>query len=297
MDKLDAMALFVAVVQEGGFAAAARRRGVSPPMVTRAVGELETTLGSRLLVRSTRVVKVTEVGARYAQDCLRLLGELEEIEASASGSHQAARGRLVISASVMYGRLKLADVVLDYLRLYPETEVECRYVDRNLNLLNEGVDIAVRIGKLPDSSYHATPLATVRRVVCASPAYLADQGTPTHPRELAGHRLIAATGVEPGLEWTFRDGDASFAAPVKARLATTSNDHAILAAREGFGLVRVLSYMVERELADGTLVEVLADHAPAPLPVQALQRQGLLASRKVRAFLDLAVERLRPASR
>lgn len=301
MNKLDAMAIFVTVVQEGGFSAAARRLGISAPVVTRAVSELEAAMNVRLLVRTTRVVKVTEVGERYAQDCRRVLGELEEIELAASGSHGAVRGKLVVSASVMYGRLKLNQVVLAYLARYPETEVECRFLDRNVNLLNDDVDIAIRIGDLPDASFHATPLAAVRRIVCASPAYLERQGAPKQPKDLAKHTAIAALGLEPGSEWKFREGAdadaASIAVPVRARLATNSNDHAIAAACDGFGLTRVLSYMVEEQIASGALVEVLTKFAPPAVPVQALQHQGLRASRKVRAFIDLAVERLRERAR
>lgn len=297
MDKLDAMAIFVAVVQDGGFSAAARRLGVSAPVVTRAVSELEAAMNVRLLVRTTRVVKVTEVGERYAQDCRRVLGELQDIELAASGSHGAVRGKLVVSASVMYGRLQLNQVVLEYLKRYPETDVECRFIDRNVNLLNEDVDVAIRIGDLPDASFHATPLATVRRVAVATPAYLKKNGTPKQPKDLEQHTLIAALGVEPGAEWKFREGSgvdtATVAVPVRARLATNSNDHAIAAAGEGLGITRVLSYMVEAQLASGALVEVLAKFAPPAVPVQALQHQGLRASRKVRAFIDLAVEHLR----
>ena len=297
MDKLDAMAIFVAVVQEGGFSAAARRLGVSAPVVTRAVSELEAAMNVRLLVRTTRVVKVTEVGERYAQDCRRVLGELQDIEQAASGSHGAVKGKLVVSASVMFGRLRLNAVVLDYLKQYPETEVECRFLDRNVNLLNEDVDVAIRIGDLPDASFHATPLTTVRRVVCASPEYLKRHGTPKSPKYLEKHTLVAALGVEPGAEWKFRSGSgvdaATVAVPVRSRLSTNSNDHAIAAASEGLGITRVLSYMIEAQLASGALVEVLAKHAPPAVPVQALQHQGPRASRKVRAFIDLAVERLR----
>ncbi|OWQ47376.1 LysR family transcriptional regulator [Roseateles noduli] len=297
MDKLDAMAIFVAVVQDGGFSAAARRLGVSAPVVTRAVSELEAAMNVRLLVRTTRVVKVTEVGERYAQDCRRVLGELQDIEQVASGSHGAVKGKLVVSASVMFGRLRLNEVVLDYLRQYPETEVECRFLDRNVNLLNEDVDVAIRIGDLPDASFHATPLMTVRRVACASPDYLQRHGTPKSPKDLEKHTLVAALGVEPGAEWKFRAGSgvdaATVAVPVRARLSTNSNDHAIAAASNGLGITRVLSYMVDAQLASGELVEVLAKHSPPPVPVQALQHQGLRASRKVRAFIDLAVEHLR----
>lgn len=296
MDKLDAMAIFVAVVQEGGFSAAARRLGVSAPVVTRAVSELEAAMKVRLLVRTTRVVKVTEVGERYAQDCRRLLGDLQEIEQAASGSHGAVTGRLVISAPVMYGRLKLNDVIVDYLQRYPDAEVDCRFDDRNVHLLHDDVDVAIRIGDLPDASFHATPLSTVRRVVCASPAYLKKHGTPKRPADLAKHTVIASIGVQSVGEWKFQERGETVTVPLQPRLTTNSNDHAILACAGGAGLTRVLSYQVEDQLASGALVEVLGKYAPPPVPVQALQHQGPLASRKVRAFIDLAVERLRDLS-
>lgn len=295
MDKLDAMAVLVAVVQEGGFAAAARRLGLSPSVVTRAVGELEKTLNVRLLTRSTRVVKVTEAGERYAQDCQRLLGDLEEIEQAASGAHLSVRGKLVITTSTMYGKIRVNAVVLEYLARYPEAEIECRYVDRQVNLLNEGVDIAIRIGDLPDSSYHATPLSSTRRVVCASPDYLARHGHPRHPRDLVNHPMVSALGVEPGTRWKFQDGLTGLQIPVKPRLATSCNEQAIAAASQGVGVTRLLSYMVEQQLAEGSLVELLPEFALPSVPIQALQRQGLLASRKVRAFIDVAIECLRQA--
>ena len=293
MNKLDSMAVLVAVVQEGGFAAAARRLGLSPSVVTRAVSDLEKMLNVRLLTRSTRVVKVTEAGERYAQDCQRMLGELEEIEKAASGAHLSVRGKLVISTSTMYGKIKVNTVVLEYLRRYPDAEIECRYVDRQVNLLNEGVDIAIRIGDLPDSSYHATPLSSARRVVCASPEYLARHGVPSHPRDLMNHSVISALGVEPGTRWKFQERLTALQIPIKPRLLTSCNEQAISAAMEGVGVTRLLSYMVERQLENGSLVELLKDFGPPAVPIQALQPQGLLASRKVRAFIDVAIELLR----
>lgn len=293
MNKLDSMAVLVAVVQEGSFAAAARRLGLSPSVVTRAVGDLEKMLNVRLLTRSTRVVKVTEAGERYAQDCQRMLGELEEIEKAVSGAHLSVRGKLVISTSTMYGKIKVNTVVLEYLRRYPEAEIECRYVDRQVNLLNEGVDIAIRIGDLPDSSYHATPLSSAWRVVCASPEYVARHGMPNQPRDLMNHRVISALGVEPGTRWKFQERLTALLIPIKPRLSTSCNEQAISAAMEGVGVARLLSYMVEKQLANGSLVELLQHYAPPSVPIQALQRQGLLASRKVRAFIDVAIECLR----
>ncbi|CAN7444005.1 LysR family transcriptional regulator [Polaromonas sp. LjRoot131] len=293
MDKLDSMAVLVAVVQEGGFAAAARRLSLSPSVVTRAVGDLEKMLNVRLLTRSTRMVKVTEAGERYAQDCQRVLGELEEVEKAASGAHLSVKGKLVISASTMYGKIKVNTVVLEYLRRYPEAEIECRYVDRQVNLLNEGVDIAIRIGDLPDSSYHATPLSSARRVVCASPEYVSRHGMPRQPRDLMNHRVISALGLEPGTRWKFQDHLTALQIPVKPRLSTTCNEQAISAAIESVGVARLLSYMVEKHLAQGSLIELLPEFAPPSVPIQALQRQGILTSRKVRAFIDVAIECLR----
>lgn len=293
MDKLEAMTIFVAVVQEKGFSAAARKLGVSPPVVTRAVSDLEAAMKVRLLVRTTRIVTVTEAGERYAQDCRRVLAEIQEIEQAATGAHGAVRGRLVITASSMFGRMRLGPVVRGYLERYPETEIECRYLDRTVNLLNEGIDVAIRIGELPDSSYHATPLASVRRIVCATPEYLREHGTPVRPEELTHHSVIAALSMEPGDEWKFVSGGETFTASVRPRLATTSNDHAIQAASTGFGLTRVFDYMVQDQLADGRLIEVLESYGPPAVPVNALQMQGRLASSKVRAFIDLAIEHLR----
>ncbi|WP_431289288.1 LysR family transcriptional regulator [Roseateles chitinivorans] len=293
MDKLNAMAMFVAVVQEKGFAAAARRMGVSAPVATRAVSELEAALQVRLLVRTTRVVQVTEVGERYALDCQRVLNELRDIEQSATGSHGAVRGKLVITASSLFGRMRLGPVVRGYLERHPETEIECRYVDRPVNLLSEGIDVAIRIGELPDSSYHAVPLTTVRRVVCAAPDYLARAGVPRHPDELIDHCVIAALSVESGSEWKFTDGAEPIAAPVQPRLATSSTEHAIQAAVAGFGLTRVLDEVVREQLAAGSLVEVLETFSPPRMPVHALHLQGRRASNKVRAFIDLAIAHLR----
>jgi DNA-binding transcriptional LysR family regulator len=287
------MAIFVAVVDEGGFAAAARKLQLSPPVATRAVTELEEVMGVRLLTRTTRVVRVTEVGARYALDCRRILADVTETEEAATGSHGAVRGRLVVTSSTMFGRMRVAPIVTAYLRRYPETEVECRFLDRVVNMVDEGVDVSIRIGTLQDSGYHALRVGQVRRVVCASPAYLAEHGTPRSVTDLPEHVVIMANGITPSVDWRFTAGEQTTVIRVHPRLNVSSNDAAIDAALDGFGITRVASYMVADHLTSGRLVEVLREQEVLPLPIHVMHHEGRHAARKVRAFVDLASQTLR----
>src|ERR1700754_224278 len=293
MDRLHAMAIFVAVVDEGGFAAAARKMKLSPPVATRAVTELEEVMGVRLLTRTTRVVRVTEVGARYANDCRRILSDVTETEEAATGSHGAVRGRLVVSSSTMFGRMRVVPVVTEYLRRYPDTEVECRFLDRVVNMVDEGVDVSLRIGALQDSGYHALRVGQVRRVVCGSPGYLAQRGTPASLADLAEHTIIMASGITPSVDWRFTAGEQTTIVRVRPRLNVSTNDAAIDAALEGFGITRVASYMVADHLTSGRLVEVLREQEAFPLPIHVMHHEGRHAARKVRAFVDLASQSLR----
>ncbi len=293
MDRLHAMAIFVAVVDEGGFAAAARKLQLSPPVATRAVTELEEVMGVRLLTRTTRVVRVTEVGARYALDCRRILADVTETEEAATGSHGAVRGRLVVTSSTMFGRMRVVPIVTEYLRRYPDTEVECRFLDRVVNMVDEGVDVSIRIGTLQDSGYHALRVGQVRRVVCASPAYLAKHGTPRSVTDLPEHVVIMANGITPSVDWRFTAGEQTTVIRVHPRLNVSSNDAAIDAALDGFGITRVASYMVADHLTSGRLVEVLREHEVLPLPIHVMHHEGRHAARKVRAFVDLASQTLR----
>jgi DNA-binding transcriptional LysR family regulator len=292
MDKLSAMAIFVAIVDEGGFASAARKLRISPPVVTRAVTELEDSMGVRLLVRTTRVVRVTEVGARYVADCRRILADVAETETSAAGSHGAPRGKLVITASVMFGAMYVTPIVTEYLRRYPETDVECRFLDRVVNMMDEGVDAAIRIGALPDSSYQAVRVGQVRQVLCASPAYLGARGIPTTPEDLGRHDLIAATAVVATNDWRFERDGKPMTVKVHPRLSSTSNDAALRAALDGFGITRVISYMAAPHLAAGRLKTVLGRYETPPVPVSVVHHEGRQSSRKVRAFLDMAIAAL-----
>jgi DNA-binding transcriptional LysR family regulator len=293
MDRLHAMAIFVAVVDEGGFAAAARKLQLSPPVATRAVTELEEVMGVRLLTRTTRVVRVTEVGARYALDCRRILADVTETEEAATGSHGAVRGRLVVTSSTMFGRMRVVPIVTEYLRRYPDTEVECRFLDRVVNMVDEGVDVSIRIGTLQDSGYHALRVGQVRRVVCASPAYLAKHGTPRSVTDLPEHVVIMANGITPSVDWRFTAGEQTTVIRVHPRLNVSSNDAAIDAALDGFGITRVASYMVADHLTSGRLVEVLREQEVLPLPIHVMHHEGRHAARKVRAFVDLASQTLR----
>ena len=293
MDRLHTMAIFLAVVDEGGFAPAARKLRISPPVVTRAVTELEETMGVRLLTRTTRVVRVTEVGARYAADCRRILADVAESEQAAAGTHAQPRGKLVITSSVLFGAMYVTPVVTEYLRRYPETEVECRFVDRVVNLMDEGIDVAIRLGHLPDSSYQAVRVGQVRQVVCASPAYLDARGIPLTPGELAGHDIVLASALTASPDWRFEAEREPVVVRLHPRIISTSNDAAIAAVVRGFGLTRVISYMVAPQLADGRLKTVLAQHESAPVPVNVVHHEGRRSTPKVRAFIDLAVALLR----
>jgi DNA-binding transcriptional LysR family regulator len=293
MDKLQQMRIFVAVVDCNGFAGAARKLKISPPVVTRAINELEHELNARLLTRTTRVVLVTEPGARYVEDCRRILTEVGEADASVSGMHGAPRGRLSLTAPVLFGAQFVTPIVTDYLKQYPDVNVGCLFLDRLVNMMDEGIDVAIRIGELPDSSMQAIRVGQVRRVVCASPEYLARHGTPSVPQELRDHHIVAASGVTTTSEWKFSDKGHSFGVKLAPRMTTTSNDSAIVATTRGLGLTRLLSYQIADKLSNGQLIVVLRDYESTPLPIHVLHREGRHASNRVRTFIDMAVERLR----
>jgi len=293
MDRFHLMRTFVAVVDEQGFAGAARRLGISPPATTRAVAELEQRLGVRLLTRTTRTMRVTDAGERYVEDCRRILAEVEEAEESAGGVHRAPQGRLVVTAPALFGRMHVMPIVLDYLGKYPDVSVACWFVDRLVNLVDEGADVAVRIGELPDSSATAVRVGSVRRVLCASPSYLKRHGTPAEAADLQRHAIFGHNTLSPVSEWKLAAGSTAQRLRLRARLAVSTNDAAIAAAQSGFGLALLLSYQVAEPLRAGKLRAVLEGSFPETLPVHVVHREGRRAARKVRAFVDLAAERLR----
>jgi len=293
VDRLHQIKAFVAVADALSFAGAARRLAMSPPAVTRAVNELEAHLAVRLLTRTTRVVRLTEAGRRYAEDCKRILADWAEADESVSGLHGTPQGALTVTAPALFGARHVMPVVTNYLERYPQVQVACWFLDRVVNLVEEGVDVAVRIGELPDSSLQAVRVGQVRRVVVSSPGYLAANGRPEQPEDLARHTLVAASGVSPQPQWRFvRDGEPLTVA-LQPRLITTSNDAALAAALGGFGLTRLLSYQVQDAVADGRLAPVLTAFEPPALPVHVVHREGRHASLKARAFIDLTVSLLR----
>lgn len=293
MDRLQAMEVFVAVVDSGGFASAARRLDLSAPVVTRAVAELEARLGVSLLTRTTRKVRVTEAGARYAEDCRRILADVGEAESATSDSRRQVKGLLSVTAPVLFGNLHVTPIVADYLQRYPDVDAQCVFVDRVVNLVDEGLDVAVRIAELPDSSLRAIAVGRVRRMLVASPAYLAAHGRPQRPEDLADHVLIQPTQVAPYPEWRFAEGGRPLVQRIRPRLRTTTNDAARSAAVAGLGLTRLLSYQAAEALARGELLPLLEDFETPPLPVSVVHHEGRHMTQKVRAFVDLAVDALR----
>jgi DNA-binding transcriptional LysR family regulator len=293
LDRLHLINVFVSVVDAQGFAGAARKLGLSPPAVTRAINELETQLGVSLLTRTTRVVRVTEAGVRYAEDCRSILSAMEEANESVTGLHSAPSGMLTLTAPVLFGSRVVTPVVTEYLQRYPDVTASCLFLDRVVNMMEEGVDVAVRIGELPDSSMRAVRVGHVRRLLVASPSYLERCGVPLAPEDLEAHALVTANGLAPASEWRLRIDGKERSVKVKARMGTTTNESALRAAMGDFGIARLLSYQVADELAAGSVVTVLDAFEPQPHPVHVVHHEGSRASMKTRAFVDLAVERLR----
>lgn len=290
MDRLHLMAVFVAVAEEQGFAGAARRLGMSPPAVTRAVFALEERLGVKLLTRTTRYVRVTDAGQRYLTDARRIIQEVDEADDAASGINGQPKGHLAVTAPVLFGRLHVLPGIVDYLQRYPDMEVSAVFLDRVVNLLEEGLDVGIRIGELPDSSMNAIRVGSIRRVVCAAPQYLAVHGLPMTPMELAGHSVVSASAVTPVVDWKFANGQV---VRVKPKLTVSSNCSAIAAAVQGLGITRLLSYQVAPFVETGQLQIILAAFEPERLPIHVLHREGRAASAKVRTFVDMIVARLR----
>jgi len=293
MDRIHLMSVFVAVVEEEGFAAASRRLQMSPPAVTRAVAALEAHLGVKLLNRTTRYVRATEAGLRYLEDSRRILADVEAADEAAAGINAEPRGHLGITAPVLFGRMFVMPAIVEYLRRYPETEISTVFLDRVVNLLEEGLDVGVRIGQLPDSSMRALKVGSVRLILCASPIYLQERGIPRKPEELLDHDLVASRSSSDALHWRFAEVKGARPLHIQPRLTVTTNDAAIEAAVEGFGITRLLSYQVAPQLAENNLQIIMQEFEPEPLPVSIVHREGRYASAKVRALVDLLAEQLR----
>jgi DNA-binding transcriptional LysR family regulator len=293
MDKLRAMTSFARIVEKGSLTAAAASLGTSPPSMVRTLALLERELGTTLLNRTTRRIHLTDEGRHYLERCRTILAQVQEAEDILHSRYASPRGRLAVTASAGFGRQHVAPVVTEFVRRYPQVNAELLFVDRVVNLVEEGLDAAVRIGHLGDSSLVAIPLGKVRRVICASPAYLRKHGTPRRPEDLRGHRCIRFTGLAPRSEWHFRANSRSLAVPVDTLMSCNLSDTAIEACVDGLGLGAFLSYMVAPLRRSGKLAYVLEDFEVEPLPVQFLYPRSRLLSTTVRALADLCVARLR----
>ena len=290
MDRLDELAVFVAVAEQGSFIAASRRLGRSPAAVTRAVSSLEDRLAMRLFNRTTRSVALTDAGARYLDRCRRALAAFDELALSAASEQVEPTGALALTAPEMFGRLHLLPIAQEFMRDYPRVSVSLLLLNRIVSFVDEGIDLGIRIAHLADSSLRAIAVGRVRRITCASPAYLARRGVPSTPGELVGHDAIAVASSGLADRWTFA-GDRTVA--VEARLVVNTVQAALDAAVADGGVVRVLSYQAAPLEASGALRRILVPHEPPPVRIHIVHPAGRHLSPKIRLFIDRAAATLR----
>jgi DNA-binding transcriptional LysR family regulator len=293
MDRLESMSILVAAVENGSLSAAARRLGTPLSTISRKISELETHLKTRLLNRSSRKLTLTDAGRDYVEACKRIIEEVGEAERAASGEYSAPKGDLVITAPIVFGRLHLLPVAMDFLKAYRDVDIRCVLTDRVVNLLEDNVDLAVRIGELPDSSLITTRVGSVRRVACGSPAYFARRGTPNDISELAMHDCITFEGLASPDVWVFPTGKSNVSVAVHSRLVVNTAEAAIDAAVAGLGITRVLSYQVADAIQAGLLAVVLEEFEPVYSPISLVYIGQRLLPLKLRAFLDFAAPRLK----
>jgi DNA-binding transcriptional LysR family regulator len=293
MDRLEAMSTLLTAVEEGSLSAASRKLGMPLATVSRKVSELETHLRTRLLHRTSRSLTLTDAGRSYVAACKRILEEVGEAERAASGEYVTPRGGLVLTAPIVFGRLHVLPVAIDFLKAYPEIDLRLMLADRVVNLQEDHIDIAVRIGELPDSSLIASRVGSIRRVVCGSPAYLKARGTPATPADLKRHDCIAFEGLSAPDLWKFSAGKSAISVAVRSRLVVNTAEAAIDAALASVGLARVLSYQVTQALGKGALTLVLEKFEPAASPVNLVYAGREMVPAKLRAFLEFAAPRLK----
>ena len=293
MDKLQTIKVFIEVAKQQSFSAAAEVLGMSAPAATRAVAELEGRLRVKLFNRTTRLVRLTESGARFFNDAERALADLDEAEAAASGVYTTPTGTLTVTAPVLFGEKHVMPIVNEYLGLHSGVSVKAMFYDRVTSLLEEELDVAIRIGHLKDSSLYATQVGSVRRIVCASPSYFKRRGLPRYPEDLLKHDLIFPTTFEGTTTWQFQNNGKKELLKLTPRLMCNQNAAALKATIEGHGITRLMSYQVGEDLERGTLQSVLTGYEEDPLPVNVVHIEGRRANAKVRSFIDLAIERLR----
>ena len=293
MDKLLCIETFIEIAERGSLTAAAAALDTSSPTVVRRLAELEAGLGVRLFNRTTRRIRLTDEGHRYLSICKGALGQLADAEDALFNANAKPTGKLVVTAPVLFGRLHVAPLITQFMRDHPELTVELLLLDRSIDLIEEGVDIAVRIGHLNDSNLHGVPIGFLRRVLCASPEYLKRNSTPHHPDALHAHALIRFTGRSVLSEWKFQDDGRILTARQAPCFSTNSVDAAINACRDGIGIAAFLSYMVQAPVKAGELEPILCKFETDPIPITMLYPHAKLMSARVRAFIDFAAPRLR----
>ena len=292
MDRFEAMRTLVAAIDGGSLSAASRALNLPLPTVSRRVSDLEAQLGTQLVVRTSRRLKLTEAGAAYVGAIRRVLDDLAEAERAAAGEYRAPRGELLVAAPIMFGKLHVAPIVHAFLAAYPEVSVRLALSDQVIDLVEAHVDIAVRIGALPDSTLVVRRVGEIRWVVCASPAYLARRGTPAGPQALAAHDCIAFEGLQRYRDWMFAGPDGPRPVTIQPRFSVNTADAVIAGAIAGLGLARVMSYQAADAVRDGLLVPVLDEWTGAPIPVQLVHASQQMQPLKQRAFLDFVAPRL-----
>ncbi|WP_149194999.1 LysR family transcriptional regulator [Luteimonas suaedae] len=293
MDRLETMSVFKSVVEEGSLSAAGRRLGMPLATVSRKLSDLETHLKARLLNRSTRGLTLTDAGRDYLVACKRILEDVTEAERAAAGEFSEPRGELVITAPLVMGRMHVLPVVVEFLAAYPEIDVRLIQGDRIAHLLEEHIDLAVRVGELPDSRLTATRIGAIRRVVCAHPDYFSAHGLPNVPRDLAGHRCVTFDAINSTEVWRFPVDGTEIAVPVRSTLVVNTAEAAIDAAIAGVGVTRVLSYQIEEWKRGGQLQTALREFEPPAMPASLVYTGQRRLPLKLRAFLDYATPRLR----
>lgn len=291
MDRVQMLEVFAAVAETGSFAAGGRATGLSAPSVTRGINELEKRLGVRLFTRTTRVVRLTDAGQIYLEEVRSILTDLQTADDLVSGSAIRPAGLLRITAPVEFGRIHVAPLLADFLDTYPDVSVDLLTVDRMVNLVEEGIDVAVRIGELSPSGLMALRIGHVRRVICASPAYIQAYGTPVTPQDLQTHRIISIAGMGSNTEWRFGK-DRHQTIRLKPRIRVSDVSAGLTLARSGWGLARVLSYQIGPDLQSGDLQTVLDPFEPEVMPVHLVHQEGRRVTAKLRCFLDFARDRL-----
>ena len=293
MDRLEAMTILLAAVDMGSLSAASRQLRIPLATVSRRVTELEEHLHVRLLHRGNRKLVLTDVGQSYVTSCRQIIEEIAEVERTAAGEYRAPQGELTISLSAVLGRTHVLPIVVEFQRTFPDIRVRLQFTDRFVNLLEEHVDVAVRIGELPDSSMIAKRVGLIRLMLCASPAYLKRRGAPKTPLDLATHDCVIHETYSMPHGWEFVSEETTQMIHVPSRLTVNLGEAAVAAAVAGAGIARVLSYLVDDLLRSRSLVTLLEAYEPSPMPVSVVYPSQRQIPLKLRAFLDFAVPRLR----